>query len=249
MLPPGILGKPVIDDVWPTVDAIHAAAGPLLGTAGATSAEVRTVLNDGRILSGTVPGVRGDVLATVLYARVAPKHRLAAWVRLLALTASDPGRPWSARTIGRRRDGGEGITVATIPALAADPGDRRTEALELLDELLDLHDRGLCEPLPLPCKTAARYASAVRAGADAGTASIRARKVWESAFARAGEDCEPEHVLAFGGERGWDDLYGERPRAGEHGGGWDAAQPSRLGRLALRLWTGPLDREEVRDRS
>jgi exodeoxyribonuclease V gamma subunit len=37
-----------------------------------------------------VPGVVGDVLRTVIYSRVGPKHRLAAWVRLLALTAAHP---------------------------------------------------------------------------------------------------------------------------------------------------------------
>ncbi len=249
LLPPGVLGKPVIEDVWPVVDTIHRTGVALLDAATATSAEVRTVLADGRILSGTVAGVRGDVLSTLLYARVAPRHRLAAWVRLLALTAAEPRRPWSALTIGRERDGGQGVTVARIGALAEDPAARRAEALARLDELVALYDRGLREPLPLPCKTAARYAVAVHRGADARTALEPARKAWESGFRFDGEDRDPEHVLAFGGVRRWEDLVGEPPDEEERGHGWDVAQPSRLGRLAVRLWGRLLDGEEVRDRS
>jgi exodeoxyribonuclease V gamma subunit len=245
MLPPGVLAKPILEELWPTVEAIHGEAVERLGDGAATSVEVRTDLPDGRVLGGTVAGVRGDVLSTVLYARVSPKHRLAAWVRLLALSAAHPERPWSALTVGRAREG-DGMTVATIPPLGADGATRRAEALELLGELIDLYDRALCEPLPLPCKTAARYARAIHAGEDTGTALMRARRAWESDRYDE-EDRDAEHILAFGGEREWEDLSREPPREDEHGPGWDEAQPSRLGRLSMRLWRGLLEREEVAD--
>ncbi len=86
-LPPGVLGKPVIDRVQPTVEDIvaHVPEG------GAGSVDVKVALPGGRTLGGTVPGVAGDTVRTVTYSRVSARHRLAAWVRLLALTAAHPG--------------------------------------------------------------------------------------------------------------------------------------------------------------
>ena len=43
---------------------------------------VRVTLAGARALTGTVPGVSGDVLRAASYSRVGPRHRLAAWVRL-----------------------------------------------------------------------------------------------------------------------------------------------------------------------
>ena len=56
------------------------------------SVDVKVALADGRTLSGTVPGVYGDVLRTVTYSRVGARHRLQAYVRWLALTAAHPER-------------------------------------------------------------------------------------------------------------------------------------------------------------
>ena len=61
----------------------------------------KVALGDGRILSGTVPGIHGDLLRVVQYSRVAPKHRIALWVRWLALTAAYPDRPIQAVLMGR----------------------------------------------------------------------------------------------------------------------------------------------------
>jgi exodeoxyribonuclease V gamma subunit len=202
------------------------------------------VLDDGRTVTGTVAGVRGDALVTTIYSRVGPKHRLAAWVRLLALSAAHPERPWSALTVGRAREG-DGMTVAAIPPLGADGATRRAEALELLGELIDLYDRALCEPLPIACKATAAYARALREGADADAA---ARDAWQGSYNWPGEADEPEHVLVFGRGRSFDELCAEDPRADERGPGWEPGEATRFGRYAARLWTDLLDVEEVADR-
>jgi exodeoxyribonuclease V gamma subunit len=90
-LPPGRLALPVLDRIRPTVEEIAGHARRAFGNATAPeSVDVRVVLPDGRPLSGTVAGVRDDVLGKVTFSRVGARHRIAAWVRLLALCAAHP---------------------------------------------------------------------------------------------------------------------------------------------------------------
>jgi exodeoxyribonuclease V gamma subunit len=240
-LPPGVLGMPVIDEVFPIVDAIVAEAEALIGDTGAAgSIDVRVPLADGRSLGGTVPGVSGDVLRTVTYSRVAPKHRMASWVRLLALTAAQPERPFSAATIGRV--GKSGVAIVRIHPLADDAGGRREAALAHLATLMDLYDRGMRAPLALYCATSAAYADAVRNGGDPIAAGSDA---WSSGFNFDKEDKELEHQLVLGGVLTFDDLLDELPRANEEGDGWAMEERTRLGRLARRMWDDLLEREQV----
>ena len=48
------------------------------------------------------PGPTATDLTRVGFSRLSAKHRLAAWLELLALTATDPGRPWRAAVVGAR---------------------------------------------------------------------------------------------------------------------------------------------------
>jgi len=227
LLPPGRLGTPVIERLRPTVEEL-AGYALRLGEGTSRSADVKLALADGRILSGTVPGVHGDLLRVVQYSRVAPKHRIALWVRWLALSAAHPGRPIQAVLMGRARPGAHGpVTICRLPAIGAEA------ALAQLDVLLDLHRRGLREPLPLACAASAAYA---RGGEDP------ARKAWESDWNFPKEDVELEHQLAFGGVLGFDELLAFAPRAGED---FEPEEPTRFGRLSRQLWSGLLSVEEL----
>jgi exodeoxyribonuclease V gamma subunit len=227
-LPPGVLGEPVIHDVFPVVEAIVMAAGV---SAAPASIDVRVALSDGRLLTGTVAGVSGDVLQAVTYSRVGARQRLAAWVRLLALSAAHPERQFAATTVGRGRGG---VTIARIPPVGGEA------ALEHLAVLIDLYDRGMREPLPLYCATSAAYAEAVAAGGD----PIKpARREWLSEWSFDKEDKDADHQLVLGGVRSLEDLLAEPPRADEDA--WEIADPSRLGRVARRLWDGLLAGEEL----
>ncbi|XAY07781.1 RecBCD enzyme subunit RecC [Paraconexibacter sp. AEG42_29] len=252
-VPPGHLALPILVKLRDRVEAIYAVAlDRLEATAQLASLDVRVPLDGGRRLSGTVAGLRGDTLQLVTSSRLGPKHRLAAWVRLLALTAARPQRPFTAVTIGRARFGagsGRQVSIACIPPLGGDAQTRQAVAQRHLADLLALVDRGLCDPPPLACRTAAAYAGAVRAGRD----PIRpASQEWTSSWGKemrfSREDEEAEHVRVFGRVLTFDELLAIAPADGERGPGWAMDHGSRLGRWALRLWDPLLDVEEVTDR-
>jgi exodeoxyribonuclease V gamma subunit len=206
--------------------------------------DVRVALGDGRLLSGTVTGVRGDLLLTTTFSRVSAKHRIAAWVRLLALTASWPDRPFAAATVGRGQRRGD-VRTAWVPPLGSDAAQRGAVARAELAVVVDLYDRGMREPLPLACQSSAAYADAARRGQDGFAAAL---KEWESEWNFDKEDQDAEHQMAFGGVLTLDEIAELAPGEGEEGEGWLASEDSRFGRLARRLWEGLLSREEVRAR-
>jgi exodeoxyribonuclease V gamma subunit len=245
-LPPGVLGLPVINELSPIVTAIVAqaevqAGGGRPGLTGADPVDVRVTLDDGRLLSGTVNGLCGEVLLTTTFSRVSAKHRLATWVRLLALTATWPERPFEAATVGRGADRDD-VRVARIHALAPDPAERGARARRQLQIVVDLYDRGMREPLPMFCMTSAAYAMAAHSGQDAVAAAVA---VWETDWRFDREDKDLEHQLALGGVRTLAEVLARAPEAGEDGDGWASAEDSRFGRYARRLWDGLLAHERV----
>ncbi|HVM15555.1 MAG TPA: exodeoxyribonuclease V subunit gamma [Egibacteraceae bacterium] len=241
-LPPGALGAPILDEIGPVAERIVVAARDLVdpGTEP-SSVEVAVDLGAGRTLVGTVPGVAGDLLRTITYSRVSAKHRLTAWVRLLALTAGHPDRAFAAATVGRGR--GRRVTCVALPALVPDPATRAEAARAQLAVLVDLYDRGMREPLPLYAKTSAAWAQARHDGHDP---EPGADGEWTSGWSRQGErwsreDEELEHQLVLGGVVPLRALLEDQPRADE---GWHAEQEAtRFGRYARRLWSGLLAHE------
>jgi exodeoxyribonuclease V gamma subunit len=98
-----------------------------------------------------------------------------------------------------------------------------------LADLVELHERGLCEPLPLAAATSHAYAYGRSSGAEVPDAIESAARIW--CRRRGGERDDAAHQLVFGAATPIDVLL-EAP-AGQ------AAPPgerSRFGALALRLW-------------
>jgi exodeoxyribonuclease V gamma subunit len=242
-LPPGRLADALLDDITDPLDEL-VRAGQSTGTEPASSLDVHVELPGGRTLVGTVAGLRGNVVHTVTYSKLGPAPRLIAWLRLLALTATYPDRPFEACTIGRSRSRKFTISTARIDALGADAESRRATAMLHLSTLVDLFERGMTEPLPLYAKTSAAWADAVATGGDPIAA---ARGSWTSGFNFDQEDKDPEHELVLGEQVLFDDLLRSAgsPHADE--ASWQPGETSRLGVYAGRLWGGLLDHEQVID--
>ena len=245
-LPPGELARPALARIGAVVGQL-AEEAKALGDDAPGSLDVHLALPDGRTLAGTVTGVCGDTVRAISYSRVRPRDRLRAWVRLLALSAARPERPFHSVVIGRARSDARwaGVTTARIPPLGETAEERRNTALEQLAVLLDLYDRGMREPLPLACDASAAYAHAVAAGEDYETAQAAARNAWETVFRFDKEDRQPEHMLIYGDAVPLTRLLEDGPRDDE---GWEEAETSRFGRCALRLWRGLLAIEAMSDR-
>jgi len=250
LLPPDKLGKPIVDAVEPIANAIAVTAAGYR-TPGDISdpVDVRVTLRDGRLLTGTIPAARGDVLLATTFSRLGYKQRLSAWVRLVAATASQPDRELRAVTIGRA-SGDDDVRTAEVAiggATALERYEAATAELELLVALLDL---GMREPLPLYCKTSAAYAEAARGGRDP---VDPAAKQWESGHSNrhgwiSRENEEPEHLIVLGGALTFERLLEIAPGPEETGDDWATDERTRLGRLARRLWDGLLEREQVSSR-
>jgi exodeoxyribonuclease V gamma subunit len=227
-LPPRGFGSRVLTEVTAQVAAVRGAAEPFL------EGEPRKVELAGRLgeraVVGTVTGVHGDALVQVSYSWLSAKHRLQAWLELLTLTATRPGRPWRAVTVAR---GGVSVLGPVDPGWAA----------LVLADLVQLQQTGLREPLPFAAKTSAEYAR-VRRGDRPLEPSLRyLRGVWK-------DETDETYTRFFDppvgrrGPSGLDALMAEPSRSEEERG--DLAERSRFGSLARRVFHPLTLHEELR---
>jgi len=228
-LPPGEMGTRELTQIVARIQSL-ANATASLRTSEPRTVEVTVDLGGERRLTGAVRDVRGDRLVRVHYANLAAKHRLGSWLELLALAAAFPDRPWTAHTVGWHPTGAAQQSVISAPA---DP-------LATLRDLVDLRDRGLREPIPLPPRTAYAWADALRARKDP---TWDASNVWDGGGGHSRvppENADPFHVHAFGAKSKSGVLQGET-RPDER---WNG-QTHRLGQYAVRLWQPRFDHEQV----
>lgn len=231
-VPPRALGQAVLAQVRERIAPIVAAADPFSGPGPAHAVDVDVELPDGRRITGTVPGVHGDVLLRAVYSRLGPKHRLRAWVQLLALAAGDPAHGYRAVTVGRSPGRTPRAAVARLDAPSA------AEAVRHLTELVALRDQALREPLPVPVETACAYATARAAATEVVQALDAARTRWKDGFERTDE----YHVEVWGPAATLDDLAGT-PTEAERA--WWPEEGTRLGVLARRVWEPVIAHEDT----
>ena len=235
-LPPGELGYRTLREVGRQVQDLTRVAWAAAGVGAPGTplprevVDVDITLPSGRRLSGTVADLVGEDVLTVTYSSLRGKQRLRSWITSLALSAS--GRTATSQVIGRER------YRRTHRCLHITHGPHDPDrARALLDQLLDLRERGLREPLPLPLRTSTAWAAAYLEGRqDQSEATAAARRQWEGsdsyATAFPGEQSDAEHDFVYGGAVPLDRILGT-PRDDER---WEGGVTTRLGQLALRVW-------------
>ncbi|WP_374454304.1 exodeoxyribonuclease V subunit gamma [Nocardioides sp.] len=241
LLPPEDLGGAMLTEIVTRVRPLVEAATPLRqGTPRTLDVDID--LGDRR-LTGTVSNVFGNFLVAVSYSSLGAKHRLAAWLDALALSAGHPDENWTAHTIGRWGRSGRRALVSPMS-----DDDARTH----LRTLVAVMERGQCEPLPLPIKTSLAFAEEFAIGERSGGGSQadpdgKARGEWvtprfnDSGFPK--EDGDQWHVRAWGEAAAYDLLAVPLlPDEAAEGG----PAPHRLGHYALKVWSPLLSHELVR---
>jgi exodeoxyribonuclease V gamma subunit len=111
---------------------------------------------------------------------------------------------------------------------------------KILEQLVELYDQGLREPLPMATKASAAYAGARHNQGDVDEAVRAARRPWVSGDF-PGEDADAANELVWGRRSNLDVLLAEEalmdPRA--------QPEPTRFGALAVRLWAPLLAAERI----
>jgi exodeoxyribonuclease V gamma subunit len=219
-LPPQSFGGRALAPVVDNVQQIAGVASPFL-TGERRSRDVLVQIGDATV-SGTLSSIYDNRLVAVNYSWLAAKHRLGAWLELLALTASSPEIAWQTVTIGRSRRS----------VLGPVNGDW---AARVLADLVDLYRSGLTQPLPLGPKTAHEYARIRFEGKSIAVLKEKLERVW-------GEERDLAYERFLGVGATVDDLLRQESVPAEERG--SLAEPSRFGTLARRVWH-PLLASEV----
>jgi exodeoxyribonuclease V gamma subunit len=237
-LPPRELGRRALEPVAATVAGL-AERSRSLRTGDRRTVDIVASVQDGQAprgnqlgdgsdqltVIGTVSDVFGDHQVTTHYSRLAAKHRLESWIKLVALTVTDP-RPWQVTAVGR----GFGQQPAQSTLGPIEPKIAR----RVLADLVDLYRIGLSEPLPLPPKTSAKYAQVRLDGHSVDVVRAKLAHLWN-------QDRDPTYEAFFGADAEYDQLLADPSIPDEERG--SCAEPSRFGSLARRVWQPLLQAE------
>jgi exodeoxyribonuclease V gamma subunit len=219
-LPPRALGQRSIKNIGEQVEELVETAQPFL-TGQPAPYEILADLGSVR-LTGTVSGLVGDSVVQVSYSKLAAKHRLQAWIELLALTVHDPSRPWQAVTIGR----GAWSQLGAVDGIWAS---------KVLADLIDLRATGLREPIPFSPRTSAEYAALRYRDRQPVLYRRQLDRLWA-------QDRDEAYERFFGAS--FDAVLAQPSISSEERG--NLAEPSRFGTLARRVFQPLLAVEDLR---
>ncbi len=209
-LPPSPLGDDALRILDQTVQGmLEVAHRAGLVPGPAHPFPVDALLQDGtRVVGSVALRLDGDAgqrtgPAELYYSRFKPTHRVAAWLDLMALVATEPGRPWRALSVSRPDRAGADPTVHD---LVPDTSGVTPAGSEALAVAVDCYRRGMTEPLPLFPKFSYQLYRAKSA-----------RGSWRGF--RFPEDGDQLAVRLAFGDRDFEGITGLIPRPGDPGVG------------------------------
>jgi exodeoxyribonuclease V gamma subunit len=151
-LPPGPLGDEAIATLGAAVEnVVDTARGLGLRSGPVEPFPVDATLPDGTRVVGSVqlrlrPPSSGPV--RLFYSKPKATHRVAAWLDLMALVATDPSTPWRSLAVSRPdRTGGDAVATDLVASAGITAGTQR--AADALAVAVDCFRRGMAEPIPL----------------------------------------------------------------------------------------------------
>jgi exodeoxyribonuclease V gamma subunit len=154
-VPPGKLGAGLLTSISQDAQALIAAL-PTRAEPQAHDVEltIGTMSLLGRITT------QDDYLLTTTFSRRNPRNLLAAWVRLLALAASEPG-PWKSATLSR-----PGFFDGRAPVVELLAAPDPAAALRTLEDLVVIYRYGSSHPIPALPRINAEWAQLRNIGQD-----------------------------------------------------------------------------------
>lgn len=223
-VPVGGLGAVALDGVEQTVAALVEAAGEVSGEPRIVPVDARVPLPDDtpaaaglRRVRGSVE-LRGSTLLHVGASKLKAKHRLAAWVRLLAVLASGEPSGAIARLITPGSEPGAAPKHLDLGTCGLDPTsldedrDLAEAARAELGWLVGCWLRATVEPIALLPETTYAYAVARAKGETDPARALRAvRGTWEGSDRSPGEQRDAYVVQAFGADLTLDELERRHP--------------------------------------
>jgi exodeoxyribonuclease V gamma subunit len=224
-LPPFTFGDHALNRARTRADLVAVARNTVLDAEGVphvpTTQLVDITLPDGRRLHGEVSGVHGHVVVAASVSRLAPKHRIAAWLHLAVLGAAYPDQPWQALVVGT-------AGTSDKPAVATErwqllSAEHAAEALACIVHLADC--AGIDIVPAFPATTEALH----RGDRKAATAA------WGDGGMYSRGERDDRWVQFVFGDIDLDDLLALAPRPDETGDDW-GSRGSRVERWADRVW-------------
>lgn len=241
-LPAGQIGVAKVDEIVASVQVIAAKANEQCGELLAQPAEpVEVDLRVGDLhLVGAIENVKPDLLAVLDYGRPKPKRLLKLWLPWVALHAMGRGRTGLMVTRGKKPSSRNVKHPEVARLCHLDEPLSRSDALARLEVMAELFRAGHERPLPLFSDTSGLFVGELSRGRSRAQALGKAdRDAWLCGSSWSGnqwgDSLEPETLQVFG-RISFDELLAIEPEPHETGPGWHDDEPTRFGRLALRMW-------------